>query len=361
MPEVNANFHHQGNDTLDQDADSPPEKPARDEEEEGEDFQFGKDQDNLKGDDSSISIDMDQFNEFTVWGVDTEFGENNEDERCEIKMAKGVAVSPHGVIALVEHALERVYLFDSDGSYQQTAATSEENPDNKHAKLLYPTDATFTVEGHVAVSDQSKYVKVFRADGDFIHRFNIKGDEDPAESKPKAYSITSTTTGHIITGDIRRKLLAIHEEGDGKSLWIRNIQLEYQPHFLAANVANGRYQILACDWRMGVVTAVDIERPEEEDDVLFTLDSFSVDGKPGLPKGIACDDGNNIYIAVSRLDDSGDNKNVFTDTGHIHQYSPTGKFERCIFKGLYHPRGLAWNNGSLFVANTRSVVIVNGT
>ena len=55
------------------------------------------------------------------------------------------------------------------------------------------------------------------------------------------------------------------------------------------------------------------------DKVLFTLDSFSVDGNPGMPEGVTQDDWDNdtLYVAVMK---SSEEKTGGPHTSHIHQY-----------------------------------------
>ena len=284
----------------------------------------------------------------------TEFGEKGDDQG-EFNMAKAVAVYLYGDIAVIEHVLERVYLFGKDGVYKQTIASSKD--EHREAKLKYPTDVVFTPLGHIAVSDQTRYVKIFNMDGELVQRFNIKGEDGDPDVKPKAYSL-DVFEQQILVGDNRRKCIVVFKEEADKSEWIRKVNLNIEPHFLATNIANGIKQAIVCDWKVGEVNAVDLSIEHNEDNLLFKLDTFMIDDKPALPKGVACDDDHNIYIAISRTDDT-EKKNVYYDTGEVHKYSCDGKFQECIRKGLLHPRGLTWHNGSLYIANTHSVVVQN--
>ena len=66
-----------------------------------------------------------------------------------------------------------------------------------------------------------------------------------------------------------------------------------------------------------------------------------MDGKVSKPSGIACH-GNEVFIAVMELNEvyiavmelNEKTGKAFADTGHIHQYSVDGKYQRCIIKGI---------------------------
>ena len=287
------------------------------------------------------------------------FGEKGNGEG-QFNIAKEIALSSDGFIAVVEHGHERVYLFAQDGTYQSTMKSDDEK---REAKLLYPTDVTFTSDGQIAVVDQTSFVKIFNKDGDFLHSFTIRGKTESRAEKPKAYSIDVTSDAQILVGDVRRKVITMHAVSGDKCEWLRKVNLNIEPHFLATTFQNGRHQVLVCDWKAGLVNAIDLAVEDKDDNVIFELDNFKVDGFKGLPKGLAYDNNGHFFIAVSRLDDSSDNsnttKNVFANTGHIHQYSSCGKFELCLFRGLSHPRGMTWFNGRLYIANTRSIAILH--
>ncbi len=81
------------------------------------------------------------------------------------------------------------------------------------------------------------------------------------------------------------------------------------------------------DWKMRKVVVID----ESNGNEVCCIDRFSVDEKVGVPDGIACH-GNKVYIAVMKVNE--EDAKVFADTGHIHQYSIDGKYQRCIIKGM---------------------------
>ena len=282
----------------------------------------------------------------------------------EFKIAKSLAISSDGNIAVAEHRLERVYLFDEEGIHKSTMRFDNTK---KETKLLYPTDVAFTSPQHLAVVDQTRFVKIFDKEGAFLYSFTIKGGTDRQEERPKAYSIEVASDGQILVGDVRRKVITIHKELDSTWEWIGKVVLDIEPHFLAIGdfqnghqnyQQNGGHHVLVCDWKSGLVKAVDLAAAEDSA-IIFQIDSFTVDGYHGLPKGVAFDNDNQrFFLAVSRLDDSTNKKNVYINTGHIHEYSNSGQFQRCICKGLNHPRGMRWHKGTLYIANTYSVVIL---
>ncbi|XP_072017604.1 uncharacterized protein [Amphiura filiformis] len=219
----------------------------------------------------------------------------------EFQTAKSLAVSADGDIVVVEHRLGRVYMFDKAYDYQVAMKFDETKKETKH---LYPTDVAFTSPKHVAVVDQTRFVKIFDKEGAFLYSFNIKGGTDSHEDRPKAYSIEVALDGQILVGDVRRKVITIHKELDSTWEWVGKVNLNIEPHFLAVgnfqngrqnDHQNGRHHVLVCDWKAGLVTAVDLAIEDSADNTIFHIDSFMVDGHPGLPKGVAYDDDNHFF------------------------------------------------------------------
>ncbi|XP_072017605.1 uncharacterized protein [Amphiura filiformis] len=297
----------------------------------------------------------------------SEFGVDGTEDG-DFTLAKSLAVSSDGDIVVAEHGLERVYLFDQDFVHKSSMKSDKTR---REAKILYPTDVAFTSPIQIGVVDQTRFVKIFNKEGAFLNSFNIKSDTDGRDERPKAYSIEVASDGRIFVGDIRRKVITIHKELNGKFERVRKVNLNIEPHFLATgDFQNGHHDsnqngcqssdhVVACDWKAGQVNGIDLEIEDKADNIIFQIDSFKVDGHPGLPKGVACDrDNHQLFIAVSRLDESGKRRNVYKNTGHIHQYTTTGKFECCIHNGLNHPRGMTWHQGALYIANTNSVAVL---
>ena len=71
-------------------------------------------------------------------------------------------------------------------------------------------------------------------------------------------------------------------------------------------------------------------------------------GKAARALGVTCDEDDNVYLAVSFIEDN---------TGHIHKYSPTLVFQECIAQGLLQPQGMDYAKGCLYVANSDSFLV----
>ena len=291
-----------------------------------------------------------------LWRIIKEFGQEG-DGQGEFKRARATAVYKKGTV-VVDHIHHRVYVFSNNGVYQHTLMSPVDNPDGK---FMYPAAVGITSNGQIAITegatkqDRAKYVKLYNVNGTYHSRFCTLAPHEAPHTKVIPESITvSSSYGTICVGDAHRKVVTIHSGSDGS--WKRKINLSIKPNYLAIN---SRHQIIVSDWQDRKVVCVD-----DIGDLVFALDSFCVDGKPGQPHGVTYDwhDGT-LYVAVREFNEKTgtvrtNTGHVINNTGHIHQYSSTGKFMHCAMKGLYGPRGITWYNGSIYIANELSVVIL---
>ena len=251
-----------------------------------------------------------------------------------------------GGTAVVDGKHYRVYVFSNNGVYRHTVMSTVNNH-NPDGILDFPFGVGITSHGQMAITDntanqnRAKYVKLYNVNGTYHSRFCTLAPHEPPNTLLGPCSITvSSSDGTIYVGDIVRKVVTIHSGSDGT--WKEKVNLSVRPFHLATN---SRHQIIASDWQVCKVVCVDYIG-----EVMFTLDTFSVDGKPGRPTGVTHDgDEDTLYVAVNELN---------ANTGHIHQYSSNGKFMHCAMKGLYSPRGITWYNGSIYIANDISVLIL---
>ena len=265
--------------------------------------------------------------------------------------ARAIDVHKDGVVVIDSYNY-RVSVFSNDGVHQHTVTSPVDNPDGK---LVYPMGVGITSNGQMAITDcttyqdRAKYVKLYNVNGTYHSRFCTLAPDEPPDTKVTPFSITvSSSDGTIYVGDEHRKVVSIHSGSDGT--WQQKVNLSIRPIYLATN---SRHQIIACDWEVRKVVCVDYSGK-----VVFTLSSFNVDGEPGQPDGVThdCHYDGTLYVAVKRFDKNTGKK--IAKTGHIHQYSSTGKFMQCTFKGLYSPKGITWFNGSIYIADELSGVII---
>ncbi|XP_072048853.1 uncharacterized protein [Amphiura filiformis] len=281
------------------------------------------------------------------WRLIKEFGKKGEAEG-EFRKNCCIAVCNNSDVVVTEfpkwqkdkHPPRRAYLFSHDGKFKCTLRSPDDKPE---AWMVSTRDVAVTSHGQIAIVDtESQYVKLFNEKGTYLRMFSVGTDERQSiEVQP--WSISVASNGDILVGCRIRKVITIHD-GDDEKL-VNTVNLSIHPHFMATN--NKQY-IFVSDWEVKKVHAVNYAG-----DVIFSLESFTVDGKPGKPAGLTCDEENHVYIAVSQYDPA--NNHSITNTGHIHQYSPWGRFMRCIITNMYFPRGITWYNDIIHAANFTGV------
>ena len=269
------------------------------------------------------------------------FGKEGDGEG-ELRMAAGIAVCSTGDIAITDITSKdrRAYLFSKDGEFEFRFKST-----NPGCKFRHIENVAVTADNHVFFTDQSTDIKIFHVNGSFVTSFSTLAPNEKPVPRVNSFAlgITVSNQNEIIVGDRDRKCITIHTQ-DGA--FIQKIPSPIIPFFLATN----SHLIIISDWVARKVIGM-----TRDGRVEFTIDRFVVDGEGGSPQGITCDSNDDVYIAVSEVDES--NGKVNRNTGHIHQYNSNGVFIRCIIRDLYDPRGLAMSNGKLYIANCTSILV----
>ena len=221
------------------------------------------------------------------------------------------------------------------------------HPTNRAGKLLYPFSVAVVSNRptQIAITDHSTDIKIFNVNGSFVNSFStLAPSEKPVPwVRGFAISITLSNQNDIIVGDGDRKCITIHTQS---GVFIRKIPIPIIPIFLATN----SHLIIISDWMARKVIGM-----TRDGRVMFTLDTFVVNGKGGMPSGITCDSNDDVYIAVVHLNES--TGCAFHNTGHIHQYDNNGTFIKCVIRDLYIPYDLAMSKGKLYIANKTSILV----
>ena len=237
----------------------------------------------------------------------------------------------------------RILMFTNGGEFQFTLKSPEDKPETR---LVSPHDVAIISHNKVAVADSfSKHVKLFNETGAYLHSFSVLSDHDDLNTRVQPWSISVACNGDILVGCVDRKVITIHEPNDGRLT--NTLKLSIKPHYMTTN---SKQHIIVCDWQVKKVMTVNYEG-----DVIASLDGFTVDGKPGMPVGLACDGCDFLYVAVKKLNPA--TGNAYRGTGHIHLYSPWGRFLRCIISGMDSPFGITWHENAIYVANKYSVLV----
>ncbi|XP_072032541.1 uncharacterized protein [Amphiura filiformis] len=237
----------------------------------------------------------------------------------------------------------KIHILDSDGKYKQSCTVTG------RVGELGVIDTCASQNGNVLViGPGSKSIHVFDAQGKYLHDFNtLTQDEDP-DTPVRLQCMSADREGQVLVGDNLRDVITIHTCPDDRV--VKKIKCSLGRG--ASVVVNGKNQILIhydpTDSLYTKVQAIDYSGNE----LFHFIPRFDEDiaGNRVWSGGIVCDDDNNIYIAL-RVSYTG-------NTGHIHVYSPTGTFIKCIERGLFCPQGLSTTpDGSLAVANHESILL----
>ena len=275
------------------------------------------------------------------WKLIQRFGEKGDGEG-QLREAAGIAVCSTGDVAITDSRMgsPRAYLFNKDGEYKLTFKST-----NPAGKLLYPESVAVTSNDHVVITDQSTDIKIFHVNGSFVESFSTlaPGEQPVPRVKAFALGMTVSNQNEIIVGDRNRQCITTHTQS---GVFIKKLPIPIIPIYLATN----SHLIIISDWMVRKVIGM-----TRDGKVIFTLDTFVVNGEGGVPSGITCDSNDDVYIAVGQVNES--TGNGILNTGHIHQYDSNGAFIRCIIRDLYAPRGITMSKGNIYIANETSILV----
>ncbi|XP_072045243.1 uncharacterized protein [Amphiura filiformis] len=260
-----------------------------------------------------------------------------------------IACCPNGDIVM--SCYENLYLLDADGKCKMQLKSTETDSKKQIAKIV--TNLCVSPLGYIfVVNSTSTFVHVFNVDGQYLHCFNTL---TAPESDSYAYDGTDRylaidREGKLLVDDPNRGIITIHTCPDGKI--VNTIRCSLITSNYGANMAvNSKNQILIQSFMVHLAgihykAAVAIDYSGEE---VFRFTPKTTDKIRLWPGAVICDDQDNIYIVI---------KSRGANAGHIHIYSPTGRFLQCLTSGLHKPIDLALtHDGSLMVSNSKSILL----
>ncbi|XP_072043659.1 uncharacterized protein [Amphiura filiformis] len=250
----------------------------------------------------------------------------------------------------------QVFLYGSDGECKMQLTS----PDVEEKQIGYVMGIAVSPQGFFIVSLYSRFVQVFNLDGTYHSSFSIlAADENPnTQTHPKCVAIDRE--GHVLVGDWQRKVITIHTCPDGKQ--VRRVRCS---NFEDRMTVNSKNQILySCKSPKSVydqVVAIDYSgnevftlTPRVDEDMTPSIDQDISDCRRVSIEGIVCDSHDVIYIVMQVCKGYG----TMSNTGHLHQYTPTGGFLRCIDRGIDDPHDLTIaSNQSLILQNHESILV----
>ncbi|XP_038072776.1 tripartite motif-containing protein 3-like [Patiria miniata] len=199
-----------------------------------------------------------------------------------------------------------------------TFASSESLPTFKSIKTR-PRDVAVT-NHHLVVVDDTAFVKMFSLTESGAHFQFPTVPCEVSNDHVDLRSVAVDGSGHIVVGDVKRKVLTEHKPRDGAI--VRVLQLETPPEFLAINsvshtLVSGEYSGIAQGVNQG--------------DTVFTIMPTIKGTRVRCCTGVSWGKHGLIYIAMH---------NKTTGSGHVHMYDALGRFVKCIIQGLYLPQGI---------------------
>ena len=208
----------------------------------------------------------------------------------------------------------------------------------KHDLLSGPRAIASIYNQFMVVDNTNRVIKMYKEDGSLAFQFTTLPLNEVGKTYVNLWSIAAKKNGHILVGDVTRKVVTVHRPTDGGIL--STMPVTTSPHFLAVD-SNDRVVISGYGEKQVAVI-------DDNGTTLLTLKP-TIDGQQvDYCQGVCCD-GSDIYIAMVNGD----------DTGHIHHYDSHGTFIRCIAKGLHDPLGITLTSDrkQLLVADRYSVKI----
>ena len=165
----------------------------------------------------------------------------------------------------------------------------------------------------MVVDNTNDVIKMYKEDGSLAFQFTTLPLNEVGKTYVNLWSIAAKKNGHILVGDVKRKVVTVHRPTDGGIL--STMPVTTSPRFLAVD-CNDRVVISGYGEKQVAVI-------DDNGTTLLTIKP-TIDGQQvDYCQGVCCD-GSDIYIAMVNGD----------DTGHIHHYDSHGTFIRCIAKGL---------------------------
>ncbi|XP_072042856.1 uncharacterized protein [Amphiura filiformis] len=271
---------------------------------------------------------------------------------------QNVACCPNGnmVVNRVSHEASQLYMLSGDGEYKMQLATPDADPCDRLQVFLVKGIAV-SAQGHIVVIGMDmRYVHVFDSDGKYLSCFPILQPDELPSVKADPRCVAVDRDGHVLVGEHDKKIISIFTCPEGnlvkKVIW-------KSTGFTTYMRVNSQNQILYC--REG-----SIDSGHFQDDYVVAMDYSGNEVFNFIPrideekkdrfdiKGIECDVHDNIYILMHVYRGF----QPIPSTGHLHQYSPTGAYMRCIDRGIENPWDLAFTyDGALVIANYNSVLV----
>ena len=284
--------------------------------------------------------------------------ESKGGRKAKFEFVRGIAVGSNGNIVVADKSRlgGRIHVLTGKCGYKFTLECPNANENFKR-----PVDVAVTLDNQLAVAGESPNVWLYKLckenSGERKGNFTTVTENETPNTQDSINAVAVSRHNRILAHDCSKNKVTLHDI-DGPRIRLIDLKYNSERGFLRVNqlgkvdandhssylsVTRNNY-ILISDYLSRKMTAVKMSG-----DVIFQVNTWHVDGNAqSRPRGVTCDEDDNIYVAVHP---GGFN------SSHVHVYNISGEFRSCIATGLFCPFGMAWSNGSLYIANGNSVLI----
>ena len=230
----------------------------------------------------------------------------------------------------------RVYGFNEDGSFRFVIDSRKLQPQPFKRVSNHPSDLTVTKQGNFALVNHTNQCEIFDITGNQVGSFKF------AEKSGKACCIASNSKRDLFIGITGQQVVAVLSGDD--FTFLRKICVRVPPSHIAVNSRDHCCIVYEAYGQADKSAVVGYDDSGEE---VFTINP-KIWGKAAQPLGVVYDADDTLLLGMY------DFRNE--RGGHVHHYSKTGKFLKCVLKGIDKPNCLTIRNDTLAIADERSVL-----
>ena len=260
-------------------------------------------------------------------------------------LVQQVVCCPNGDIVAVENGIAHAtYPFSQICVLDRASGKTTRRQFQKQTNTV-----TISKEGHI-VQVCRRVVNILDKNLDHIRQFSVPSVEN-TNVRYKVLCASVDWNDRIVFYDKGQRVW-VHSFSTGQL--IKSFQMERQilTNSSQSMALNNNNQILVHVYPQGNIysTVIAIDYTGKEVFTFTPTIDEDLKNRWVWAQGIVCDEYNNIYVGLRVMGTD--------NSGHIHKYSPTGRFIACIVRGLYMIKKLdIATDGSLVVADWRAIRI----
>ena len=259
-----------------------------------------------------------------------------------------ISCSPDGDMVVSSHD-DKIYILNSEGAVKTQLTTPEIHTKKQIGSVR---SVCLSPQGYIVIVDYTSHAKVFTPKGQYIQCLDTVALNE-VSSPPWVRCGAIDLQDNLVVGDSLENCINVTARTFPEGKLVRRIKCKQQDTIgrHPSMVVNSHNQILVHSYLPGSVYTHVVAIDYTGNVVFsFTPQIDTNDTDRVWPGGIACDENDNIYVAMTAP----------SNGGHVHAYSPRGGFQTCISDGLYKPSDLSVTpDGKILVADFQSIVVLN--